>query len=468
MLTREQVKALEANKDKFDKDIQDKITKGVKEYDEKLAQANKKATKEYNHTSTQSEKRSNNLQALGMTEVDATAYEASLEKTYGISAKYAKAIAEENYAAQVATKKFYDTFDKYGDSLNSGAEGTIEYSKGVAELQKAYENWMGVEIDYETTVTHLQDFKDAINGDKDAIEALRKVALENILVNLQLKEDDLTDLKNTINSLEQKEIGIGVSMDDKTVKEFLTKLNSLVKKGKISAEQAMAIAKNQGWVVEGGDGLSEDKTSLEGSEFIYRGTTENLGTDFTSDDTEEKERSKQKAIKDTIETIEKERDALFEEKEVTDQLSKQYKRISTLKDQAYGAKKLAYSKQERANLEAQVKQNEKLIKGYEKLANAKEKSLKSEFGAKFDVNGNMTNYEEILETLGNNVIAAKKSGDDAAYDSAKDTYDRFKELYEDYNNYRDSQFDALYLQALHQQFQVLIQEHNQFHQACFE
>ena len=165
----------------------------------------------------------------------------------------------------------------------------------------------------------------------------------------------------------------------------------MIKEGIIKAEDAITILEAKGYVFEG-TGINKDGT-IATEKGTYWG---NQVTETMSQEIAEKEKNRAKAARKKAKEIKNGRDSLFEEKEAADALAKSFDRISKAKEHAYGADKIALGKQERANLQDQIKSNERLIKGYEKLADAKKKTLINEFGAQFDINGNMSNYEEIL------------------------------------------------------------------------
>ena len=113
--------------------------------------------------------------------------------------------------------------------------------------------------------------------------------------------------------------------------------------------------------------------------------------------------------------------------------------ISKKKDRAFGPSRLKYMDQEIAAMQEQIKLQEQYNKEVE--ANlATDKAAIEKYGAVFDADGNITNYEQIVENQlkeYNKAVdrfnaSAQEEADDEALEKAEEKYDEFKEILEQY------------------------------------
>lgn len=117
----------------------------------------------------------------------------------------------------------------------------------------------------------------AANGSKEAIDTLRDLASENLIVNLDVQNISAEDKDYLINQellpmlhefqgvLDAQEIGFRTTADVDTT-GFIAKLNQLLEFGQITAEQATNILSSVGMDADIG---TETKTSKQHHEAWY-------------------------------------------------------------------------------------------------------------------------------------------------------------------------------------------------------
>lgn len=174
---------------------------------------------------------------------------------------------------------------------------------------------------------------------------------------------------------------------------------------------------------------------------------------YGSTDPEEKDKDKNKNKKDTVD---EEIDRYHTLNKEIETLEHNLTMLEKKKDKAFGKNKLAYMKQESAELEKMIQKKEALNKAYEADLKSDRAALSAAFtGEKFDKDGNLTNYNELqkqAEAEYNAAITAynnsnQEDSDQAALDAAKEVYDKKIKLLEQYeetlDGVRQSEEDAL-------------------------
>ena len=140
-------------------------------------------------------------------------------------------------------------------------------------------------------------------------------------------------------------------------------------------------------------------------------------------------------FKNSKKAYEDEYDAYRHINEISEDLQKTLDKIASAKEAAYGSDYIALLNQEIRGLEVENDLLDKTIELANKRAAAHKKELAAQYGAQFDSFGNISNYNEIqaqqLQKLAQ--LEASQGKDSEAYKNAKQTYDDFIDLAEDYN-----------------------------------
>lgn len=132
-----------------------------------------------------------------------------------------------------------------------------------------------------------------------------------------------------------------------------------------------------------------------------------------------------------------------------DSMSKKLDDISKKKDRAFGPSRLKYMDQEIAAMQEQIKLQEQYNKEVE-VNLTRDKAAIERYGAVFDADGNITNYEQIVENQlkeYNKAVdrfnaSAQEEADDEALEKAEEKYDEFKEILEQYEETNELSVDV--------------------------
>ena len=149
-------------------------------------------------------------------------------------------------------------------------------------------------------------------------------------------------------------------------------------------------------------------------------------------------------FKNSKKAYEDEYDAYRHINEISEDLQKTLDKIASAKEAAYGSDYIALLNQEIRGLEVENDLLEKTIELANRRAAAHKNELAVQYGAQFDSFGNISNYNEIqaqqLQKLAQ--LEASQGKDSEVYKNAKQTYDDFVDLAEDYNEDLDKSEEA--------------------------
>lgn len=132
-------------------------------------------------------------------------------------------------------------------------------------------------------------------------------------------------------------------------------------------------------------------------------------------------------------------------------LTAQYEKISTAKDKAFGPNKLKLLDQEIAKQKELTKANQEYLDEVQHYQNL-DKGIMLGYGAEFDENGTITNYDELLEKQLKayndavdkfNQAYTDDEGAKDAFEAAKEAYDKFKDDLDKYEESQDLYKDQL-------------------------
>ena len=396
------------------------------------------------------------LQVLSqeLAETSDLSYEAAAKQTVA-NAKYAKGVKALGEAIE-------DNIDELEDWAKTG-ELTYDTAESVAEVISSLKDMFGVEVSTNFVQTYLKDIKKLIAGGKEAEEAyskLKDLAVQDYILHLAVDKDAkdaLTAAMNELRTLEEQ----GVTEIDLNTSPAMQALNLLVQSGKLSVEQIQAAFEGMEWsptftetfsnttakqwikTVDNVDGIGSTTGGKESWQYIETTTqvpalglganskatfTPKTGKTITSPNTKPSgkgSKSKKKKNEDEIE-----RYHVIDR--TLDSLSKKYDRLSNAKDRAFGKQHLDYLDEELALLEEEGKAIQQKIEENRKYYE-EDRALMAGYGATFDENGNITNYEELVaEQVAKYNKNPDKYGDD---------YEAFKKALENYESTLDTMSD---------------------------
>lgn len=154
-------------------------------------------------------------------------------------------ITEDAIELETNLKSLYDVLDENEDTLS--AEGTSDYAKALGEINKQVQELTGAKFTNEEIKENLDLIKKAANGDVEALIELQEVAAKKMIIDLDLPEDEIQDLKNKMLDFVNTDFEVGASLDDEP---FINGLQNLVDRGEITQQEMNSILQNMGAIPE--------------------------------------------------------------------------------------------------------------------------------------------------------------------------------------------------------------------------
>ena len=401
-----------------------------------------------------------------------------------------------------------EVYEKYSDILTEANENSLEYHEAIGELTQALENTFGVEINTSFVKKNLKDIVNMAEGSAKALAKVQKALNEELIIHWYLEDNLEVELINELNRLSDlalnSPIGTELQLDNSKAIEAI---NTALETGRATIEDIERIFQNANLAMPEykmkkipGEVATTTTETIITDPLGFTWTTKSKGTTVTerqvpyfgdnepnaeglidySDNklsvtttsnsnslsnslnySENSSSSKQESSK--VEKIEEthKSDVVERYKEVSDildDIADALDDINKLEDRLYGVSKIEAMKKHAAIL----KDESKML--YEKKKEAEEYLAEdladiNAAGLKIDAYGNISNYEEKMTALYDELSAAEKYYNNAfvgkassdaseAYadhiaqlednisktQEAIDRYDETKELIEDLDN----------------------------------
>ena len=371
--------------------------------------------------------------------------------------------------------------DDYRTKIIKGEKGTEEYERALAAVRKDMSKLLDMDPDafseeFLKSKKNLNDMEKAANGDVEAFTRLQEAAAIDIVTKTEIKTDGAEDaLKKWIGESEQFHVlEVGATLDTTEAGQKLAELfTQMLATGEMTAEEVNAALSAIGFepnvkYVE--MPLSEVDTSTQtayttDSEGNMVAVTDEMKLSKDSlvkvpvlnakeihytkpNDTIKSQKpkgggggKKEKKDKKSGETEKKRYEVINNKLEETSELLTE---IAGQKDRAFGADKIEKMEQEMDALNTQLDQyNTKLAEAKDWLE--KDKKAMDAYGAKYDENGVIVNYDQIMDkqiAIYNAAVdrynkSAQSDADKERFEAAEKAYEKFLKAYEQYNETLD-------------------------------
>ena len=343
--------------------------------------------------------------------------------------KSLKNIAIENTKTAKSLATISSSYKQWSKILQSAKKGTAEYASAMAEYRDAAEGVLGVELSesFLENKQNLELFNQAAQGSEEALQQLRLNASQDIVQHLELDDKEyeaqlLELLAQGQNEL--SELKVGATLDNT---EFINGLNTLLEAGEITVEEANKILSSMGiepdiktktvsvkskhqmyTVVEGKLVEAENSSSstveipyINPSGSIYKGSSYSPSSSNSGGGggggAKPKTAEKQDKFKADI-------DPFHEVNEQIDLLNANLDKLAKKQEKAFGKDLIdnlneqnkALSKQNK-NLQEKIKiTNEEIAKNKNKLKNFEIGDKKLSKSVKYNDDGSIANYDEVL------------------------------------------------------------------------
>ena len=428
-------------------------------------------------------------EALGMSVLEFKTYAETINSSENVSERFEKDSKElYQYAFQVqqAAKAFKElqdiSKDTWKDLKDSSKKGTAEYIKNISNLRQTMSKLFNTDMKHITkdfVEDHLDELEKMANGTEeealraqDAIEddLLAEIAKadgweQTVVVNAETgeAENSLTYLQNAFDRWDNEEIDFTVNANTAGAEaDVIASLQSMLDSGVMTASGIQEALNAIGWAPQiewDGPYTSQQVTEMKTTGYVLGldGSMTPVSATSLSDTEEElwvprigsakkisspgggsrksgnkgggggsspKKETKEKVRgRDEIERYHKQNDTI-------ERLTSQLEEIDKLKERAYGKKHIAQIEAETAALNKQLLAQQDLHDEALKWMAADKADLEK-YGAEYDENGTIVNYEKVMERI----------------------IDEYNSAIERYNNSGQGEGDKLALEAAEQIFE---------------
>lgn len=357
-----------------------------------------------------------------------------------------------------------------------GLDDSIETQQAVVELQNALNDVFKTKVSTAFIKKNFDVIQSAMEGDTEAVQRFQDLAAEDVLLTVKGVSDfddldqQLQDLHNTIVAYaEQSDFTIGAQIEDQG---FINSCQAIVAAAGMTAAQAQQYFNAMGYDVEFDTGettntqtytyhkLDVEKTKeaggmpqFEDAETVIEASTQVAGTaiktitpngnfggniDFSNAKYNGGSGGKssggggggggggsQKDKKKPSDEIER----YHTIKKQLDNLSREYDNLSAAKDRAFGANRLRVMDQEAAKLEEQIAAQKRYVDEIDSYY-SQDRAAIAAYGAVFDENGIITNYEQIMQEQLDIFNASLTDEAEESYNDFKDILNQYEETLE--------------------------------------
>lgn len=357
-----------------------------------------------------------------------------------------------------------------------GLDNSIETQQAVVKLQNALNDVFKTKVSTAFIKKNFDVIQSAMEGDTEAVQRFQDLAAEDVLLTVKGVSDfddldqQLQDLHNTIVAYaEQSDFTIGAQIEDQG---FINSCQAIVAAAGMTAAQAQQYFNAMGYDVEFDTGettntqtytyhkLDVEKTKeaggmpqFEDAETVIEASTQVAGTaiktitpngnfggniDFSNAKYNGGSGGKssggggggggggsQKDKKKSSDEIER----YHTIKKQLDNLSREYDNLSAAKDRAFGANRLRVMDQEAAKLEEQIAAQKRYVDEIDSYY-SQDRAAIAAYGAVFDENGIITNYEQIMQEQLDIFNASLTDEAEESYNDFKDILNQYEETLE--------------------------------------
>lgn len=432
-----------------------------------------------------------------------TAAIAANNKAYANNQKAALDLVESQLKAQVALNAASEEFKNNKTVLSDWAKGldnSLEAQKKVNSFKKSLKELFGIQFSDDFLIENFETIQAALEGNEEAYKRLQKLAAKQVVLDIKgaSSVDELPNELQTLYNLidNMPDLEVGATLQDAGIHDALAQL---LQDGQITVDDMNAILSGIGFtpdvsyveiptdqasafigsqeqevLVPNDDGgydkktittkndlttigadviripiignLTKDQQSaiksgggkiIANATFTGKGSTGNLSPSSSSGGGGSK-KDKKKAS-DEIERY-------HVVKQQLDRLSSEYDQLSAAKDRAYGPDKLKAIDNEIAKLQEQEAMQKRYLDEINRYYQ-QDRAAIAKYGAVFDVNGVVTNYDALMQKQLDIFNASLTDEAEEAYNTFKETLDQYEETLalklEEAGNLLDKQYEII-------------------------
>lgn len=376
-----------------------------------------KANIEYDHETAESEKLQTLLTDSGLDSKTVQTYFDNLQDEYNIGETLAENLGLVNLELKTYAKNMHEIYKEYSGVFDNQDKTSLEYAEGIGKMKTILDKmFVGLEADTEFVEKNLKNIKAYLEGDTAALKKLQLAAAEEIIITADISVDVEEQFTQLLKQFEGKNITIGTSLADLDVEGYIEELNEKIRAGSLDTEIAKSILEAMGIAVEvQTETVKTGFLNLQNKvvQTINASASSYIGTGIV-DPSED------------LETLDKEIERYHEINEVLEDIGNKLSLISKMKERAFGSSKISYIKEEIKALGEEIdalknKMNEAQV------YLSKDKTELNKYGAKYDENGRITNYDEILNAATSDEDFSKREKAISNYENSLNTIEQLAE-----------------------------------------
>ena len=378
-----------------------------------------------------------------------------------------------------------DNQERWRKALNKSNKGTKEYAKAMNEVRASVAKVLNVEEDAvsdDFLAEHFELAVDAANNVDGAMEQLREAFGQDYVAKMDISPPEGSDVETVRQELngivsglsaEIEDLKLGATLDDS---QYIASLNNMLAQGTITQQQVNDILGGMGYEpqiemvtesvsvggwpkaaipvnilgfdlgtipanfipqvnfdvkvpkITGGNKKSNTSTATPSGGGKPSSGSPRSGGGGGGGGGGGSDKADKKKYKDEIERY-------HEITNTLEDLEKQYDKISSKKDRAFGAEKLRLMDQEIAKTDQLISKQKAYISEIKTNLKSDKSAIKA-YGAKFDAQGNISNYESLMKKQINKFNKSGRGEKD------EEKYEAFKEALEQYEETHDLLMDA--------------------------
>lgn len=396
-----------------------------------------------------------------------------------------KRLALQNQKLQKGIDSLGDNWKDWSKVLKTGNKDSKNYIEALTGIKNAMSDMLDIDVsllseEFVTSSETAKLLEKAVKGDLDAIDQLRVAAAKDIVqkVTVDLDEASQESVLASIMELANTDVTIGASLDSTG---FTNALNEMILNSQMTIDDIMNILNALGWepeitykeipvseatqsqiaqAVEIYDPVSGNWETatvhsisnadqdavvrvpiIQGSSTTYGGSAKTAATPPTPKSSGGGGSKTKKETKQRDDEVER----YHVVKEQMEELEKQAEKLSKAKDQAFGKGKLDLIEKEIELLDEQIKKQDEYLKQIQKYGE-EDKALMIVYGAQFDENGVITNYEQLMDQelakYNKAVEQYNKNHDEKKFAAAEARYEKFLNDMEQYEETMDEWDEA--------------------------
>lgn len=333
------------------------------------------------------------------------------------------AMAEANIKFSKGFDSLVSAIDDNEDALKDLNSTSWLTQEALAEVGNAYEEMTGVNVSNDFIKEHLSEIKKLADGDISVLEELGEAAARDFVAHLEIPDEDITNFNNVLDQLKAEgaglDIGATVSLDDT---QYINSLNEMIKAGDLTVDQVKTAFNSMGYDPEiettpveqsntthydlSGDGILSflkagvdatatttiDVPIIKPDGIKKISTPQSLGSSIHPSQTTSGKKKKDGGNK-------KEMERYYTITRQIKSLEKQYDKLATARDRAWGKNASKIIDQEITKTNQLIAKQKVYLAQIEKNL-AKDKGNLKQYGAKFDKDGVITNYRTMFKKYG--------------------------------------------------------------------